>query len=465
MKIILMQNNKVNLSLKNNLIGAPSMVNFTNKNDIVKEDFKYYRREESGYDPSKILFLNVSDASVLNDNNPPVLLTDYNGNGSKYSIDILSVGSFFSIDRAEAQLKTFGSHRSRRHYWLATEFDDPDPSCHNMMTWKDVEQVVNTCRSKLFWRNKKHLNDLTSHWSENFARRRWLGQKKNPMGWVCAQRRFTVALSKLMKIYREGKDKYGIELPDYLILGDADTHVNIELLKEELIRIPHQEVKEKNLTAEEEEVQMRFPTQNTAVVYAGCRVRSPMKQIQHTFPFGGYGTFFSKKAIERFIQPLHCNGASTGFELEACEHFKAEYQNKWGIGELEYFEAGMSISDLMGVYTRKEETFCLHSDWAVGYFVNHFNISRHVVPTLHLHPKLIKDDAYWYNDQMGDVKHARLHNWNDGSEIYKRHHGNCNNDAELCEETSQVCHKMSEDLLYGVHEKVKALHPSKFRDL
>merc|ERR1719223_1803289 len=159
------------------------MVNFTNKNDIVK-DFKY-RRQESGYDPSKILFLNVSDASVLNDHNPPVLLNDYNGNGSKYSIDILSVGSIFSIDRAEAQMKTFGSHRSRRHYWLATEFDDPDPSCHNTMTWKDVKQVVNTCKSLSFWRTKKHSNDLTSYWMVNFARQKWLGQKKNPMGWIC----------------------------------------------------------------------------------------------------------------------------------------------------------------------------------------------------------------------------------------------------------------------------------------
>ena len=65
------------------------------------------------------------------------------------------------------------------------------------------------------------------------------------MGWVCAQRPFTVALSKLMEIYREGKDKYGIEFPDYIILGDDDTYVNIELLKEELIRIPHQEVKKR----------------------------------------------------------------------------------------------------------------------------------------------------------------------------------------------------------------------------
>ncbi len=66
---------------------------------------------------------------------------------------------------------------------------------------------------------------------------------------------------------------------------------------------------------------------------------------------------------------------------------------------------------------------------------------------------------------MAAVKQARLHAWHDGSEIYKGAQGNCKNEGSLCDEKSGVCHRMSEDHMKDVHQKVKALFPEKYRML
>ena len=44
---------------------------------------------------------------------------------------------------------------------------------------------------------------------------------------------------------------------------------------------------------------------------------------------------------------------------------------------------------------------------------------------------------------MGDVKHARLHSWYDGSEIYKRSLGHCAYQGEDCNEKVGSCHYTS----------------------
>jgi hypothetical protein len=336
--------------------------------------------EGSYYDPSKIMYLNVSDSSSLLAKEKHFTRKE---ESEQYSIDVLSIGSTFSVERAETQMKTWGSHTSRRHFWLATEFDDPDPTCHTTMTLKEVEDLSDSCRMTLgsrFWRKKKALNKLTQTWKNTFAKKPWLAEKKNPVGWICAQRRFIFALSKLLKIYREGRDKHGVDLPDYLIFGDDDTYVNLEIMEEQLLRSPNQEVKDKKLSLEDE-LRMVYPTQNTPVVWAGCRIRSPLHVVNDTLPFGGFGVLISKASIERFIQPLYCNETSTGFEFEACERFTPAYQNEATIGEYKYFDPGMSVSDLMGSYAGNiNEKFCLHSGTSYLFIteINVFIFSIHV---------------------------------------------------------------------------------------
>jgi hypothetical protein len=299
-----------------------------------------------GYDPSEILFLNTSDSSVLRDNQPT------QKQSGEFSIDILTVGSISSVNRAKTQLKTWGSHVSRRHVWLATEFDDPDPTCHTTMTMDDLTEIASKCgpRSRKGWTQIGAVNSYTRMLGVNFGRKRWLLKKKNPTGWLCAQKRFVFALSKLMAMYREARNQHGVALPDYLVFGDDDTYVNLEMFEDQLLRAPQQEVKLKGLTLDDE-LSMVIPTKDTPVVWAGCRVR---RTYNNTFPFGGFGVMISKAAIEQFIEPLYCNDTMAGFEAETCEHLTpTTKEDWWSVGESKFFKTGMIVSDLMGSYVKK----------------------------------------------------------------------------------------------------------------
>jgi hypothetical protein len=117
--------------------------------------------------------------------------------------------------------------------------------------------------------------------------------------------------------------------------------------------------------------------------------------------------------------------------------------------------------------------FFKNLDWAIGYFFNHFNISRHTIPTGHLHEKKY-EGAYFYNDNSSDIRHDRLHAWDDLSESYKREFGNCMHTTNLkeprrksipCSEESGTCHNMDENTFHSVHLKVKELYPEKYRSL
>jgi len=421
-------------------------------------------------DDNQILYLKnyEPDTSVLKHKSPA---------GGDYNIDILTVGSMSSssIRKAESQLNTWGSHISRRYFWMATEFDDPDPTCHISTMEQDIKALMSKCsgeNAKSFWSKSNSFNDLTKFWAEIYGENngKLVQEQVKPYaaGWLCAQKRFTVALSKLLDIYREGRNKYDISLPDYLIFGDDDTYVNMEIMEKELLRNPGKRVEEQNLSLEDQ-LSIAYPTQNIPVVWAGCRFRRYKKQVEDSSPYGGFGLMFSKAAIERMIQPLYCNETSIGFEWEACQHWTQMYSHTW-IGEQEYFKPGMSISDLMSSYTTNLQPFCLHSDWATGYFVNYFNVSRHVVPTGHLHNnrnKLVN----WMDRDDAKVKHARIHAWSDTSEAYwstkekgMKFSGNCrNNNGKNCDQSSRACHKMDEDLMWDVHKKVRMLHPKKYR--
>lgn len=121
---------------------------------------------------------------------------------------------------------------------------------------------------------------------------------------MCAQRRFTAALSKVLRLYREaavaaaasGVDPSGTTIfPDYLILGDDDTAVNLTYISEKLCREP-KERPEQDVEREpnRSNVLLLEPqAPNVPTVYAGCMVRSnPVQLVKFSFPFGGFGTFF-----------------------------------------------------------------------------------------------------------------------------------------------------------------------------
>lgn len=365
-----------------------------------------------------LLFLNSTNAAVL------AHRKDQFKRSTPYVFDVLSVGSVNQIELIQAQFSTWASHPSRRLFFAATEIDDPDPNCYKELTLEGALEICNKCKDKAFYKRIDAKNKLTDTFTNMFSNPKWLLARKNPVGWICAQRRLPFALAKVLQMYKEAQDLNGFSLPDYLILVDDDTIVNLSKIQDYL------------LLPDSSSVKQLIPT---PVVFAGCRVRWPINVINFTFPFGGYGTFFSKDALQRMITPLYCNHTATGIEQEACERIVLSRKGGINLGESALFKPGMSLGDLIGEFSRSDR-FCVHSDWAIGYFVNFYNVSRHAV-----------DDGVWFNQEhrMDDVKEARLHTI-DRSEIYRPYQ--CHSDGAKCSSSSLICHRASPEImrqLYG----------------
>lgn len=400
------------------------------------------RTAESG----PLLYLSALDnvATLMN------IVGDDHQRKSPFDIDILSIGSLNNLELIDTQFSTWANQPSRRLFIAATENDDPDPNCYKNLTMDGALDIIQKCQSRDFYRKLDSVNDLTKSFNNKFSNPTWLKKRNNPTGWMCAQRRPPFALARLLQLYREARDLHGYPLPDYLIVVDDDTLINLPEIEKSLLHIPSMESTTSSSSSSGEfrnkiNQEPVIPPSTTPVVFAGCRVRWPIHEVNFTFPFGGYGTFFSRAAVERMITPLYCNETATGFEQEACERIiLATNQGGIHIGELPLFQKGMSIGDLMKVFTASGR-YCLHSDWATGYFVNFYNVSRHVV-----------DDGVWFNQEhrMDNVKEARLHSI-DGSksEIYRPN--KCHSDGSECTSKSLICHRVTPEIMKQIYGSTK----------
>eukprot|EP00957_Ditylum_brightwellii_P075438 5733424-Ditylum_brightwellii.AAC.1 len=234
---------------------------------------------------------------------------------------------------------------------------------------------------------------------------------------MCAQRRFISGLVKLLDLYDlNGEQGGGVELPDYLIIGDDDTYININHIAEMYIHQPKKQIQTETATSE-----IIIPPPDHPFMFAGCRVRSPAHQITNTFPFGGYGTFLSRGSLSRILQPLHCND-DTGdeFEVGICNKMLRKldftYPLSATVGEEKYFERGNSIHRIFDKYIHNITTFCLHSDWFMGYIANFLNVSQQV---------RVEHDS-WQWQGANDTENC-LHAVLGDSELYRTPGGQCAN--------------------------------------
>lgn len=196
-------------------------------------------------------------------------------------VDIMSIGSKTRIHYQETQRETFASHKSVRFFFNITELDDADPTCADNFGPDDSYAVSKFCHSRKWKPNQFLMRYLKNP----YARTRWLKGKPSPHGWMCAQVRPSHGLAKVVAQYRAMEKTHGDKaLPDYLIIADDDTYVNLELF---------------------EQYMSTFDTSIPRGV-AGCMVRSPIREVNFTIPFGGFGMVFSKG---KFIVSRNCEHA------------------------------------------------------------------------------------------------------------------------------------------------------------
>ena len=321
-----------------------------------------------------------------------------------FSVDILSVASISRPELLVAQKNTFASHKSVRNFFNATELDDYDPTCYKDLTWEDVRKVSSFCRKRPYG-----LSYEMRFLRGQYGRVQWLQQKPNPVGWLCAIQRPYAGLRKAYMHYQKSRQ----EIPDYFIILDDDSYYNMEIFQRN-----------------HEKLNSSEPT-----VVAGCLVRQPIHQINFTFPFGGFGAVFSKGSLGYLFHPIICPEIGNGTTPMIANHVNSEgicsQLSRDVVGELQYFENGMSLLDLIYKYVNTEKYrdvntwttgFCMHSDWVMGYFVNFYNASIHT------------KDPYYKN-----VPHARIEAYR-GSEIYARASGFYKNERN-CRAGSEICHK------------------------
>lgn len=296
------------------------------------------------------------------------------------TIDIISVGSETRPEYQKMQKATFGSHPSVRHFFAITEKDDVDQDCHDRLTMIDVLQISGFCGG--LRRDIEHKHRLLFDFKNKFANPDWLQRTtKNPAGWMCAQKRPMAGFGKALETYRKytnhtQQQQQQLDLPDFLVIMDDDTWYNMEYVMKGL----------KELQKEPSVLNGRV---GASFVVAGCLIRSKLKRFKWSFPFGGWGTIFSRGALEAMMQPLHCgdiiSANNTAMNMEPyveSNNSTSDYSSlfcpklaKNRVGELKTYRDGMSLVDLMYNYVMREPYldhanwdvgFCMHSDWVWG---------------------------------------------------------------------------------------------------
>lgn len=257
-------------------------------------------------------------------------------------IDVISVGSITKPDHQAAQLRTIGKHASVRNFFFVTELNDTDASCYSSLTNDQIADIVRFCNTT-----------LVSATMEGEILRRRLFSPKHNAGWMCAQKRPIDGLHIALEHYKLNP------LPNYLIIIDDDTYMNMEAMVETMTE--------------------SYPESDCRVV-AGCRLNYP-KKIAFSFPIGGFGSILTRAALMRLMKPIYCNHevGKDDFTRFAC--WRLDQNN---VGEANYFRGGMSVADLMYKYsavlpfTRVNEWdrtgYCFHSDHTLGYFCNFYHI-------------------------------------------------------------------------------------------
>jgi len=353
-------------------------------------------------------------------------------------VDFLSVGSLRRLDSMQSQKETFASHVSLRIFFNITELDDDEPDCSNELQAVDAYAIADFCRGPT---NRggggAQTVPLRSFMAGIYARREWLAKKASPTGWLCAQKRPVFGFIKVLRQYQKQQQEQQPHqkqaqssesaLPDYLLVGDDDTYYDLEAFG------------------------TNFPANGSSapIVTAGCVVRQPIHLMNLTFPFGGFGTIFSRGSLKVALEPISCP-RDTG----PCE----QIAKNW-MGEMNVWQEGDSRLDIMEKMVRrarfveyknwhKERHYCWHSDWFLAYFTNWYNLSKHD-----------DNDAYFAN-----VPQYRLHSYGQDSVIYADAKGRCrNSNPDGSNLELDVAHYVNTTVMHLLNDRARQQNPQHWK--
>jgi hypothetical protein len=132
-------------------------------------------------------------------------------------LDVLSISSQTQPEYMMAQVETWASDVHVRHFWGVTELNDYDTNCAEMSN-NALHSFVETCLGTMGWEY-----NIETFRQRLFGVASGYGRYEHKAGWYCAQRRPGHALGWLKTMYQNVT-----MIPDYLLLVDDDTSVDIE---------------------------------------------------------------------------------------------------------------------------------------------------------------------------------------------------------------------------------------------
>jgi hypothetical protein len=313
-----------------------------------------------------------------------------------FVVDVVSVGSVTKPEYQNAQERTIRKHSTVRNFFRITELNDTDRACSTDLTMEQLHKVVSFCK-----------RPFTDQSVESSLIRRLVYHPKNHGGWMCAQKRPIDGLYLALQ-------KYKTEIPPtYLFIIDDDSYFNMDSIVHTL-QTNH--------------------TQQEPNIITGCPYNYPQK-AHFVFPYGGFATLLSQKAIQNLMQPIYCNVSdvvTNGFVQSVCWRLQ---QNL--MGEAQFFQDGMSVGDLMYTYASQLAFtdidawtngvgFCFHSDHALGYFFGFYHIA---VPDEQL---TLESSTYaWLRRKYGYIGLAGQRE--------------CRNIKKRCHVDSRMCHYVEPD--------------------
>ena len=137
-------------------------------------------------------------------------------------VDVVSIGSMTRFDYLTAQVETWASHRSTRHFWGFSEVQDFDQECASLLSPSELEEFVTGCQDILRTFEKQD-DSFGSFFSNSYGATEG-GIRSGDPGWICAQRRLGRTFGWLHSQYAEGVTT----VPDYLVIVDDDTYMDME---------------------------------------------------------------------------------------------------------------------------------------------------------------------------------------------------------------------------------------------
>ncbi|KAL3795746.1 hypothetical protein HJC23_008233 [Cyclotella cryptica] len=152
---------------------------------------------------------------------PPSFISQTDSSSAALSTDVISFGSTTRLDYLTAQIKTWASHTSIRHFWGFSELQDYEPECTSTPRNK-LDEFVETCR-KFHRTIQQDENGAESFFAQYYGFTEGNRDRTDDAGWVCAQRRVGRAFGWLHSQYAGGETS----IPDYLALVDDDTYMDM----------------------------------------------------------------------------------------------------------------------------------------------------------------------------------------------------------------------------------------------